>query len=297
MYYWSDSKKVNEDNYKIVEWKKSESISLIYQEQNLEPQTIYLHIKKIGIAGDTTEVIPFKNYINKLLTIEPEETEFLTNTDSKFMFQIKSNRFTQIETIFVQLSENALLSHTPQQQLKYRYLGIFNGKESHNYTLDLDLQDYNVIDGAYFLKVSVKDTAGVVTELYSQKINVDFDVISKLIQFDSPVIGNNGQIVSKSDIQLTGNTLIETEFVNNLDLNEAVQSKSYLTLTKDIDEAEKLNIRKFNGMKVTLFKLIAHEDKKQYLIEADIKVPNDWYLLYYEDSFIGAFLYQSTRGN
>lgn len=268
---------------------------MIYREQNAEPQTVYLHIKKIGQNGSDVKRIPFENYINKPLTIEPEEKMYLTINDSKLVFRISSNRYSKIDAIFVQLSENALLSNTSQYQLKYRYLGVFDGKESHNYTLNLNLQDYNVMDGAYFLKISVRDTAGVITEIYSPKVNIDFGVISRLFQFESPIIGNDGQVISRSEIQLTGNILIETEFLNNKEWNALIQSNSILTLTKDNLDSEKLNIRRLNGDKVNFISLIQLKDKKQFIVEANIEVPNDWYFIYYEDSFVGAFLYQASR--
>lgn len=297
MYYWSDTKEINENNFEVIAWEKNKPIHLIYHEPNINPQTIYLHTKKVEQEGYVLDSIPFKNYINKLLTIIPNDKQVLTKNDSEYELKIISNGFTEIDSIIVQLSENALLTGMPSNQLKYRYLEIFNGKESHKYTLNLNLQNYNVIDGSYFLKISVRDSSGKITEIYSRKIDIDFGVISRLIQFDSPVIGNNGQIILKSDIQLTGNVLVKTEFLNVKEVNDIRQSESYLTLTKDNIEVGKLNVRKFNGEKVDFIALIQLEDKKQYLLETSIKTPSDWYLLYYEDSFIGTFLYQSSRGD
>lgn len=295
-YYWSDSKSV--DNSKFVEYEFIETgiVNLSFDKENTKPQTIYLHIE-IRQGDDTrVESFEFKNYINKAFDVDLK-SKSISIDDPSFVTNIRSNSYSKLETVYVQISENALTSKTDFNRLKFRLLGIFDGKNSSSFDLKLNMQDYNILDGLYYVKISVLDTAGKMTEIYSDKITINFNAIPRLMQFDSPTIGSNGQVVKVSSIRLTGNSLIEVYASEDTSLQDELTSVTGLTLTQKIEDPKKLNARKFNGDIVSLFKFSLIEDSNNYQISSSILVPNGWYYLYYEDEVIGLFLYQLTRGN
>lgn len=293
-YYWSTDKKVEESKFVQYKFDNEKIVVLRFSEENEVAQSIYLHLRTNNSEGNKDKIVEFKNYINKPVEVLFNQDKAFNIGDSMMKINLASNRYSKIKTLYVQISDNVITTKTPIHQLQYRYLEVLDGKKSHKYDLRLDFNSYNIQDGNYYLKLSVIDTAGKITEVYSEAIQIDFGIISKRIQFNAPIVDENGQLIKQSEYTLTGNTLVEFDGTQ-FDKNTPMLSQAYLTLNKSVDDDNKLNVRLITGDVVNSIQLVKMDDTNQYQVESYITNHNDWYYLYYEDEFIGVFLHQVNR--
>lgn len=295
-FYWSKDKAVEETQFVAVEEAPHEEAFVFrYLQENEKPETIYLHVKKL-IKGITTyEKFKTNYYINKPSSIEMKVPEVLTIEAPELMVDIRANEYTKLKAVYVQLSDNVLGVSTAKELLQYRILKSFSDGESSRRNFKINLDDYNVGDGRYYLKITAMDTSGKVTVQYSDVFVVDFGLIRRAVSFDTPIIGPDGQLLPSNSMRVTGDLLIRFELDDDAIENETLESRNMLTFFGTELNMDKLTTRRFDGEIVEGVQYVASEQANVFKLNVSWNLPNDWYYIYEGDALIGMFLCQISR--
>lgn len=294
-YYWSNKGKVDDSLFVLYEGPLSDS-SLVfsYNKPNKNPETIYLHVKKATKSGTNYSRYKFKHYINKTSNIAIDVQPITTQSPS-FKARLDSNSYAKIKEIKLYISDNALMSGLSHNERQYRLLFSSGHRAYHSYQIDVDMLSFNIGDGMYFMKVVTIDAAGKETVVYGEKQVVDFETISNLIRFNSPSIGPDGQTIPTSSLTLTGNSLILFYMGDELNPSRPLEGTTPLNFSSDIPDVSNLEARTHKGERIHGLAFLEGENPRQVLITSEVVYPADWYYLYYDNQFVGVFLYQLDR--
>lgn len=118
------------------------------------------------------------------------------------------------------LSDNALASNISKEKRTYQLIFSVEDKRYTNYQLALDLSKFNIGEGQYYAKILVVDVSGKETIAYSDKFSIDFKNINRLLRFETPMIGSDGQLIPRSPVSISGNALVLFPQEEGLPTNE-----------------------------------------------------------------------------
>lgn len=294
--YWSSEKSVDEAQF--VDWSSkvtNSAVDLLYNRPSPKPVDVYLHIKKVIDGNATYEQYLTRNYLNVPLDITYKTIDIINSETPVLDVDIRSSGYAKIKQVFVQISDNVLSVQTAKELLHYRFLDTFDGKDSLAYTLRLDFNNYDIGDGRYYLKVTALDSSGKASTLYSPASIVDFNVINRLLKFDTPTVGSDGQLLPVSPVRVTGDTLLVLNLSRLPLVDQQLESENSLTFFGTSVDVSKLSIRTSKGVEVESMGFIPTDTENDFKITANWQTPNEWYYVYYDNQFAGVFLYQLNR--